>query len=917
MTRMIERWFPCAEVSASSNAGWGSGNTERNLFTWFAARPAAQAKAAVICSLLPWPDNGAEQQRLQALVQVAMTGRYAAWDELRREIAAANPAGASVLDPFSGRGMIPLEAARLAIAADGIDYSPVAVLASELLTDFPFRDWATEPAIPFGAGDGVLLDGRPRLLADVDDVLREIGRRHVASMTEFYPTLNGVQPWGYLWAVTLPCQECGHRFPLVASMELRRPALRRAKGGQPAFHDPGQSLRVEADSKTGQFRSVVSEGGPTQPPTLANAVGRDGKKVKGKSATCSFCSHVHPLGVHQRLASEGLGRDALVAVVAPDPRIGRAFRAPTERDLVAAEAASKSLANEEPFALGLPAVPDEPIPLNNGATIRPQLYGARTYGDLMCDRQTLSFVRLCRAITGVDGSLEAQGVSLDYRQALGGYAASVLVRTLKFSTRGAKMRSTPGAGLIDHIFSNEGTVAFSYDFLEAGLSDGPGAWTAMSESGLSTLRGIMDGSARGRSAAIQRGSAASLPFKSASLQAVVTDPPYDAMVYYSDSSDFFYVWLKRAQAELRPDLVLAAGPEGIQNKADEIIVKEHGKAPGEHRTRAHYDERIAEAFKEMRRVVRDDGVVTIVFGHGEPEVWQRLLASIQRAGLVMTGSWPANTEAGGQQGKANIETTLTMACRPAPSNRATGRKGAVEAEIKAEIKKRYPDWERWGLAPADMLMAAAGPAMEVVGRYESVLDARGEAVDIYTFLPLARAAVQEAMAVEVDHHPLETFDARSRFGLWWVRLYGRQAQAKSELRWQALASSMDSAEVRDLVPDAEKGVAFTTSRQFKTRISADSAVIDVALSLAAASEDGLASMGEVLAASGRTSDDPYLWAAVKFLADRLPDADPDAIALTRVLRTRDGISNAAETFASSEVTRQRDKQRDDAQLRLL
>lgn len=70
--------------------------------------------------------------------------------------------------------------------------------------------------------------------------------------------------------------------------------------------------------------------------------------------------------------------------------------------------------------------------------------------------------------------------------------------------------------------------------------------------------------------------------------------------------------------------------------------------------------------------------------------------------------------------------------------RTAGRKGAVEAELKAEIARRYPDWERWGLAPADMLMAAAGPAMEVVGRYSEVLDARGNPVDIYTFLPLAR-----------------------------------------------------------------------------------------------------------------------------------------------------------------------------------
>ena len=42
----------------------------------------------------------------------------------------------AMLDPFSGRGMIPLETARLGLPAYAMDYSPVAVLASTLLTDF-------------------------------------------------------------------------------------------------------------------------------------------------------------------------------------------------------------------------------------------------------------------------------------------------------------------------------------------------------------------------------------------------------------------------------------------------------------------------------------------------------------------------------------------------------------------------------------------------------------------------------------------------------------------------------------------------------------------------------------------------------------------------------------------------------------
>ena len=149
MTRMIERWFPCREVSEHSASGWGSGNSEKNLFSWFAARPLAQARAAVICSLLPWPDETAEQVRLQDLVRKSMEGRDAAHAELTMELKRWYPDGTSVLDPFSGRGMIPLEAARIGVSTFGVDYSPVAVLASRLLADYPLRSWADEPR--FGA----------------------------------------------------------------------------------------------------------------------------------------------------------------------------------------------------------------------------------------------------------------------------------------------------------------------------------------------------------------------------------------------------------------------------------------------------------------------------------------------------------------------------------------------------------------------------------------------------------------------------------------------------------------------------------------------------------------------------------------------------------------------------------------------
>jgi putative DNA methylase len=102
-------------------------------------------------------------------------------------------------------------------------------------------------------------------------------------------------------------------------------------------------------------------------------------------------------------------------------------------------------------------------------------------------------------------------------------------------------------------------------------------------------------------------------------------------------------------------------------------------------------------------------------------VWHRLLGAITRAGLVLTGSWPAKTESGGSAGSANIVTTLTMACRPAPVGRSTGRANLWKRRSGARSRPASPSGMPQGLAPTDQLMASAGPAMEAVGRYDKVL----------------------------------------------------------------------------------------------------------------------------------------------------------------------------------------------------
>jgi putative DNA methylase len=489
MTRMIERWFPCAEVSENSRSGWGSGNAEVGIMTWFAKRPTAQAKAATICSLLPWPDNPAEQQRLQELVRRAMTGRYAESDPIRQEVLHSHSLEPSTLDPFSGRGMIPLETARLGLQAFAIDYSPVAVLASRLLTDFPCRDWSGEPPLAYQNLNIPLVDSRPRLVQDVETVLGEIGARHRTTLSAYYPKVDGREAWGYLWAITIPCHECSRYFPLVGQLDLRKPSTRKDRKTKGTFRDPGQSYYIDVDKSDDTWGIVVHDGPPQGAPTRQVPPGKSKYDSNGRVAVCPFCLHSHDRHLQTRILERGLGRDVPLLAADIDPDVSKSYRPLEPEELDAINAATAALRMQPGFGTFLPAVPDERIPDGNTWTVQATVYGARTYGDMMNDRQTLSFVTLARCIQDIGRELVVNGNSDDYVRALTGYAAAVLARKIRRATRGCTL--DPRLNKVNDLFATESSLNFSFDYFEVGLADGPGSWDSVADGTLGALDSTM------------------------------------------------------------------------------------------------------------------------------------------------------------------------------------------------------------------------------------------------------------------------------------------------------------------------------------------------------------------------------------------------------------------------------------------
>ena len=899
---MIERWFPCAEVSAqSAGRRFGSGFAEKSLFPWFASRPLAQAKAAVICSLLPWPADDNEQERLKNLVRDAMGGYDTKNRELREELAEHYPDGAKICDPFSGRAMIPLEAARLGVQAWGIDYSPVATLAGKLLADYPLRDWTAEPDLPFEDYQRHKTEHftDPRLLRDARFVLDLVDKRYVAEMDEFYPIVNDKRPWGYVWAVTLPCANCDSRFPLTGRLTLRNPEpAKTGRKSKPA--DDGQFYKIIADTSRGTFRTEVHDGQPDTQPTLVNVKGKS-----GKSGVCCFCGHPHPLETLKRMMRDGLKGDAMLIVADHDNEVGKRYRVPTDADLDGLLGVEAALESEAPFGAGLPSIPHERIDPNH-PTLRPVGYGYRSWGELCNARQTLGFVRLARIINNMCREMLDSGLSKDYAVALTGYATSNLVRRMKYSTRSATLQIPEKA--VGHIYFNDSGISHSFDYFETGCGKGPATWSSFSTQ---TIRYLGRQLARtaGRPAVVQRGLAMELPLPDGSLDAVVTDPPYDAMINYGDSSDLMYVWLKRALATADPWFAMTTDPDGLQEKANEAVIK-CGSVGDDHRTEAHYKSCITKAFDQARLKVGSEGVVSIVFGHGDPDAWARVLTAISDAGLVLTGSWPCSTEKGGKQTGEYIDNTIMMACRAAAPNRPVGDVRVVDEQVRAEIARRVPEWTADGLADSDQRMAAIAPAMEVVGRYSEVRDFTGVPVPIEHFLGLAHKAVEEAADVRIDQFRLGDFDERTRFALSWAHQHGRRVAKGSEARWQRLSYDMPEDEADGVIVKVKGGarLAYGDETADMLDLHPNSDVVDIALAVAAEGR-ALGGIAGALHVLDRENDE-MLWAAMAEMARAVGGIDLDGQTWTWAVRHRNLICSRA---SRARDTREQERERLDAE----
>ena len=494
----------------------------------------------------------------------------------------------------------------------------------------------------------------------------------------------------------------------------------------------------------------------------------DGTMQNRGNTLCPYCEQVTPVADLRTAGLSSRMGEQMVAVIT-DNKDGKRYRPVEEIDLKAFRKASEIPA-ERPQEMILPEVnaDDAEDDISNSTGIRVHLYGMKTWGSLFNPRQLVAMQTFVACLHEALEAMKDEISDQEYRKAVGIYLGLWTSRIAQRSSNVGIWHTSRET--LEHLFGRQ-AIPMTWDYPEANpFSEATGG----AEGGLEWMkRVIQHESGTSQATSVTRGDGAALTLREATSDAVVTDPPYFDAIAYGDLSDYFYVWLKRGLGNVVPEALVTP----LTPKSDEATALKHRHQGDADKADAHFKSKLAAVLKEAHRVLKPDGVISVMFAHQSTKAWTALVDAIFEAGLTVDATWPVDTElvTALKASMSALSSSVTVVCRARVVGSAIAFKD-VRKEIEQVVQNSVKRFWSYGFRGADLIVACYGPAVGVFGKYERVEKADGTPVEILELLELARQAARDAIAGEFRGDNLSTLYYV------WANLYGASEQAWDDAR---------------------------------------------------------------------------------------------------------------------------------------
>jgi putative DNA methylase len=383
---------------------------------------------------------------------------------------------------------------------------------------------------------------------------------------------------------------------------------------------------------------------------------------------------------------------------------GRFFKTPDDVDFSHLTEAENRLRGAS-----LNQVPKDSI-LPGDETARLHRWGYRAYQELFNPRQLLGLDTLATAITNVQNSSVRDALftvfsdTLRYQNMLCRYDTYALKILDIFSVHGFpvglvqcenSLLGVPkvGSGGFRH-FVTKYDRAKAYCEKPFEVSPGPPKRTIDVPGEGINARLVTDFPKKEdpKSAYLQAISADTLDLPLASLDAILTDPPYFANVQYAELMDFCYVWLRKHLADTVPDFKSAT----TRAQAELTVNQTEGRDIG------HFTDGLSRAFMNCTRFLKPGGPFAFTYHHNEIEAYLPIAVALLDSGLVCTVALPCPAE---MQASIHISGTRSSVMDTVFVCRATGivranefqpAKGTVMRMLASDLE----NLRRAGLTPS-------------------------------------------------------------------------------------------------------------------------------------------------------------------------------------------------------------------------